>query len=235
MTRKLYVLLVLFLGVFSNAQNRYFEIYTDSTTLKTHNDALIADFEEKIKSVDPKLSLNGLKTIVPKTFMPGQYKSKNNCIYHVTWSTAQPLMGPALAKITGSDLEGSQLAGLFFYGFFLPHEIGHAFHQNCGKVPENNYDSEYESNVIAFLYWRKMGKEQELQQCYTMAKKALANLKDPIPENVDRKKYFTENYSAFLSQPEKYGYIQFSQIVEIFEDKTLPDFDTYIKKLSTRK
>ena len=57
----------------------------------------------------------------------------------------------------------------------------------------------------------------------------LKTLKNPVPKNEDYKKYITENYGKLASDPYKYGYIQFSQFVEIYENSKLPDFDTYIK------
>ena len=89
---------------------------------------------------------------------------------------------------------------------------------------------EYEANELALLYWRSKGKQKELRQCYEMAKRVLTKVKNPIPENVDAKKYITEHYVELLKDPNKYAFIQFSQIVKIFEDKSLPDFNIYIKK-----
>lgn len=216
------------------AQNNYFELFTDSTALKDKNDKLISDIEKQIQRIEPTFSFNGLTTEVPKNFMIGQFKSKSNKIYHVTWQTSKP-MEPFLTAIAGSAELGKQMAAYFFYGFFLPHEVGHAFQFQTGNVPDNNYDSEYQANEFAVLYWKANGRENELQKCYELAKSALKNLKNPIPENVDAKKYITENYNELMRDPSKYGYIQFSQIVKIIDDKSLPNFDTYVKKVFQKK
>ncbi|RYF38443.1 MAG: hypothetical protein EOO38_24760 [Cytophagaceae bacterium] len=50
--------------------------------------------------------------------------------------------------------------------------------------------------------------------------------------NTEVKKYFTEHYNEFGQDPYKYGFIQFSQFVKVYEDKSLPDFNTYVKSLS---
>lgn len=235
MKRTLSILLLSWISITSNAQNKYFEIYTDSAELKKQNDELIRDIEARVKLIEPSFSFKGLTTEIPKTFMPGQYRHKTNKIYHLTWEVGGPPMEGFLTEMAGSSEGGKSLAALFFYGFFLPHEVGHALQYHTENVPKNDYDGEYEANELAVLFWRSKGKEKELQQCYEMAKNVLAKLKNPIPENVDAKKYITEHYDELLQDPFKYGYIQFSQIVKIFEDKSLPDLDTYIKKYFSNK
>ena len=42
-----------------------------------------------------------------------------------------------------------------------------------------------------------------------------------------------ENYRTM--NPVDYNAIQCMQVIEIYEDKTLPDFDTYIKKYFANK
>ncbi|MES2417147.1 MAG: hypothetical protein V4541_03110 [Bacteroidota bacterium] len=235
MKNKLIILALTLLYTTVNAQNNYFELYTDSTALKIQNDALILDFEIQIKRFEPSFSFNGLTTEIPNNFMPGQYTSKTNKIYLNTWQVGGPPMESFLTEITGSKESGQQAGALFFYGFFLPHEIGHGLHFQTDNVPKNNYDSEYEANEIAVSYWRSKGKQKELQQCYVLAKKILSQLKNPIPENTDEKEYITAHYKELMNDPYKYGYIQFSQIVKILEDKSLPKFEKYIKKYFKNK
>jgi len=139
-----------------------------------------------------------------------------------------------LAEMGGSTDRGKSLAALFFYGFFLPHEVGHALQYHTNKVPKNAYDGEYEANELAVLYWRSKRRDKELQQCIEMAKKILMKLNNPVPENAEAKKYITEHYDELLKDPYKYAFIQFSQIVKILDDRSLPDFDTYIKKYFTK-
>lgn len=218
-----------------NAQNNYFELYTDSTALKIQNDAMILDFETQLKKIDPSFNFNGLTTEIPNVFMPGQYRYKTNKIYLNTWQIGGPPMESFLTDVTGSKESGEKAGALFFYGFFLPHEIGHAIHYQTNNIPKNNYDSEYEANEIAVAYWRSKGKYKELQECYQIAKKVLTKLENPVPANEGEKKYITEHYDGLIKNPYKYGYIQFSQIVKILEDKSLPKFETYIKKYFATK
>jgi hypothetical protein len=230
MRRTLSILLLICFCLTAKAQNNYFEIYTDSAALKNQNDKLIRDIETRVRLVEPSFSFKGLTTDIPKTFMPGQYRSKPNKIYQLTWQIGGPPMENFLTEMGGSADKGKSLAALFFYGFFLPHEVGHALQHHTNKVPENTYDAEYEANELAVVYWRSKGRDKELQQCNEMAKKILTKLANPIPENADAKKYITAHYDELLKDPYKYAFIQFSQIVKILDDKSLPDFDAYIKK-----
>lgn len=211
-----------------NAQNTFFEIFTDSTALKDQNDALIEDIERTIQKIQKDFSFNDLTSEILSAFMPGQYREKTNKIYLPLWQTSIPAMEPFLTDVGGSEAMGNKLAGLFFYGFFLPHEIGHALQYNTKNVPDNAYDLEYGANEFAIAYWRSKGRDKELKECYELAKIVLPKLKNPVPENTDAKKYITENYWELVKNPYEYGYIQFSQIIEIMEDKTLPDFETYV-------
>lgn len=219
----------------AKSQNNYFEIYTDSIALKNQNNELIHDIETQIKRIEPSFSFKGLTTEIPTTFMYGQYRTKTNKIYLQPWQIGGPPMESFLTEISGSPEKGNSLAALFFYGFFLPHEVGHAFQYHSKTLSGNAYDEEYQANEFAVLYWRSKGKQKELQQCYEMAKMVLAKLKNPIPENVDFKKYTTDHYDELVKDPYKYGYIQFSQIVKVMEDKSLPNFENYIKKAVQKK
>lgn len=234
MKRILPILLLSWFCITATAQNHYFEIFTDSAALKNQNDELISDIETRVRLIEPSFSFKGLTTEIPKTFMPGQYRSKTNKIYQLTWQTGGPPMESFLTEMGGSPDKGKSLAAQFFYGFFLPHEVGHALQYHTNKLPENAYDEEYQANELAVLYWRSKGRDKELQQCNEMAIKILTKLQNPIPENVDGKKYITAHYDELLKDPYKYAFIQFSQIVKILDDKSLPDFDTYIKKYFTK-
>ena len=183
------------------SQNQYFEIYTDSTELKVQNDALIQDIEKTIAEKHKGFSFNGLTTEIPATFMPGHYLEKTNKIYLPLWQTSIPAMDPFLTDVGGDKETAMKLADLFFYGFFLPHEIGHALQYNTKRVPDNAYDAEYEANEFAVAYWRSKGRQKELEVCYQLAKQVFPKLKNPVPENTDAKKYITENYWELVKKP----------------------------------
>lgn len=211
------------------AQDKVFEVYTDSTLLQKDNDAIISDIEARVKTLNPSFSFKGLKTVTNHS--PGGYFLYNqNIIHHATWDIEEKFIGQFATELTGSKEKGKEFSGLFIHGFFLPHEVGHAlqYHTNNWKN-DSLYANEYQASEIALLYWKSKGKVTELEKCYDLAKTAISKIKNPFPENIDIEKHFTEHYNEFLRNPQKYSYVMFSQIVQVFEDKSLPDFDTYVK------
>ncbi|RYG27965.1 MAG: hypothetical protein EOO01_40540 [Chitinophagaceae bacterium] len=228
---------VLFLATttLASAQNELFQFYTDSVKLKNDNDSVIKDFEARVKAVDPSVDLKGVRTVIENGSATGYYLAKTNLIYLPSWETMPPLFKEFGTKVAGSKQRGEELARLFYYGFFLPHEVAHALQFNADKRNGNEYDNEYEANVLATLYWRMKGREKELKRCYEIARNVLTKLKNPIPAGEDPKAYFTAHYDTFVQDPEKYGYIMFYQVVKAYEDKTLPAFDQYVKKMLNRK
>ena len=57
-------------------------------------------------------------------------------------------------------------------------------------------------------------------------------LPNPVPKGSTIEEYFSKNYEEASANPYVYGYMQFKQFIEIYEDKNLPDFDTFIKQQS---
>jgi len=43
---------------------------------------------------------------------------------------------------------------IIFNGFYLPHELGHAFEYILHGDIKNSYESEYQANTIGFLWWK---------------------------------------------------------------------------------
>jgi hypothetical protein len=218
------------------AQNEVFELFTDSIELRRQNDALINDFENRVRRLDNKFTLHGTRTIVGDSLYAGFYFPDDNRIHLPNWTTTPQPVLDFCNEVAGGKQEGEKLAAMYFYGFFLPHEIAHAFQFNAGLRLDNEYDNEFEASAIAVLYWKMRGKDVELKECYKLAKHAVSAIKDPFPAGVDEKKYFTDHYEEFAQDPYKYGYVMFKQIIQIFEqkkDKT--NFDTYVSQRLSKK
>ena len=225
--RNLILILSIFVSFFGNAQNRWFSTYNDSIALKSDAEKIVRQFKQKVKSANPSIKLDDWKVV--KNTSPYliyiQYKTVNLPL----WEEVIPQQKDFFTEVSGGKKNGEEVFGLFFNGFYLVHELGHGLGGSTGKEFDNAFDAEYNANKIAIVYWRKVGKKNKLQQCYTYAKKMLTHLKNPVPEGEDTKRYMTKHYEEFTSDPYKYGYIQFSQFVEIYEDKNLNDFETLMK------
>ena len=230
MKKLLTILMLLCLCKLSFGQtNKWFSTYSDSTALVTDANKLIRQMAERIYTNNSNIDLGrnfAIKNTTPNLIF---INNKQNTVNLPFWTEVIAPQKSFFAEVAGGENEGREVFGLFFNGFYLAHELGHSFFTTAGKKFDNAYDSEYEANTLAILYWRANGESENLKRCYNYAQKMLKTLKNPVPENEDYKKYITKNYGKLASDPYKYGYIQFSQFVEIYENSKLPDFDTYIK------
>lgn len=223
------IFMLCFISNISSAQNQWFKIYNDSTKFTKDYNLLIKDFENRVKNVDDSVGLKGLKFAIVNE--GGFYNPSDHTIYMNIYDNTPQWLLDFSENVAGGKEQGKELAGLFFFGFFMPHEIAHGLQFSLNKQKADEYHNEFEANQIAMAYWKKVGKEKELEKCYKVAKQALLKLKNPIPAGEDEQKYFTKYYLEFVQDPYKYGYIQFQQIVTIYEDKSQPDFDSLIKNI----
>lgn len=211
------------------AQNKIFTTYNDTVALKKDAETLVKTFTQDLKKIQSEISFD-IKTCI-RTTPYLIYYDGSSIVKKVNlpfWEEVIQPLKSFMNQVSGSEEKGKEVFGLFFNGFYIPHELGHALeHQTEGKV-ENGYESEYFANVVAILWWRKQGKEKELKKCYEYTKEILKKLPNPVPAGQTNEQYFGENYRVATQDPNVYGFLQFSQFVKIYEDKSLPDFDVYV-------
>lgn len=141
------------------AENQWFQIYSDSRLLKKDMTLLIDDFEDEVKKINPDFSFYGMQAMPVEGIPAGYYHPNNNKIYLPTSAEMPKTINNFGIKVTGSQEGADRLAGLFYYGFFMPHEIVHGLQWNAkGKFKACLYQNEYEANRLALLYCRKKGK-----------------------------------------------------------------------------
>ena len=210
------------------SQKIFFRVYNDSVSLVQDANHIVQNFTKDINAIKPIFSTN------PEAVLNTQpslifYSSEQNRINLPIWEQVMSEQKEFFFELGGGQENGKEIFGLFFNGFFLPHELGHALQEAANSKENNLYQNEYFANIVAILYWRNENRNEELQHCYTYAKKMMAQLPNPVPDGEDPIEYFNNNYDQLGANPYKYGYYQFAQIVEIFEDKTLPNFEEYIR------
>ncbi len=207
----------------------WFKTYSDSTALLKNAEQLVQLFVSDINKINPEIRLSSHAIINTQPYLIFYDKNKVNL---PLWNQLPVESKIFFETVGGNPQNGQKIFGLFFNGFYLPHELGHALQGAKGmNIEKNRYESEYQANIIAILWWRKNGSKKNLKNCYLAAKKMMTKLKNPVPEGQTMAEYFTENYWQKVSDPFVYGYMQFYQFIKIYEDKSLPNFDTYIKKL----
>ncbi len=221
------VLLTISTLTYTNAQDKWFSTYNSPTSLVTDAIEIVKQMTTKIHHANAGIKLRN--NIVVKNTSPYLIYIENDTINLPLWQEVIEPQQKFFAEVSGGETEGKKVFGLFFNGFYLVHEMGHSISISVGKKFDNAYDSEYDANIFAILYWRTTDSKDQLKACYSYAKKILATLKNPVPAHENFKEYITKHYQELSSDPYKYGYIQFSQFVEIYENKKLPDFYSFVK------
>lgn len=221
-------LIVFFLAFtrIASAQN-WFKLQNDSIEL-TKEATLIKDkFVQDINTIKPELNFS-LETILKTTPMLIYYDDKTAHI--PLWNQIPEQMQNWFYGMGESQNNGQKIFALFFNGFYLPHELAHGFEDALGKL-KKSYNNEYFANTVAILWLRKHGFYKELEECYESAKTIMAKTPNPVPDGQTTESFFTKNYDEILlnGNPSVYGFMQFGQFIEIYENNSLPDFDTYIK------
>ena len=159
--KKIFVMSVVFigLGISANAQNKWFETYTDSTLLTRDANEIIQQFALKIGQLNPDIKLNDIKAI--KNTTPYLIFINNSVTVNLPfWEEMIPQQKEFFTEMGGGISEGKEIFGLFFNGFYLVHELGHSFFTNTGKEYDNAYDGEYDANIVGILYWKIAGEER---------------------------------------------------------------------------
>ncbi len=216
----------------ASAQRNWFTTYTDSVALVKDANQVSSQFIKDIKKVCPNLKFE-VKTILHTT--PYLIYFERDTANLPLWVQVIEQQKGFFYEVAGNESEGKKAFGLFFNGFYLPHELGHAFEYFTKGRIEGSYQSEYFANTIAMLWWKKQKRGKELKECYDYAKKMWAKLPNPVPEGMTIEDYFGKNYEQATQDPYVYGYMQFKQFILIYEDQSLPDFDTFIKQHSNPK
>jgi hypothetical protein len=227
--KKVITIVLFFISLGANAQKTFFRVYQDSATLVQDANHIIAAFSTDLNSISPIFTSQPQAILNTKPFLIF-YSPKSNQVNLPIWSQVIPKQKEFFYKLGGNEKKGKEIFGLFFNGFYLPHELGHALQNVTNRKESNLYQNEYFANTVAILYWKKKNRSKELRKCHKYAKQMVRQLPNPAPESQDPIKYFNEHYQELGADPYKYGYYQFAQFVEIYENKTLKTFDEFIRE-----
>lgn len=218
---------------FLTAQDKIFSTYHDTIALKADTESLVKTFTKDVKKLQPDISFDIKSRIDTKPYLI--YYDGKNGVSMPFWEQVIPPIKAFLTEVSGSEEQGQEVFGLFFNGFYIPHELGHALQLKTEGIIKNGYESEYYANTIAILWWRKQGKLEELKKCYDYTKEIIKKLSNPVPKGQTKEQYFGENYEVASQDPNVYGWLQFTQFIKIYEDESLPDFDTFVSDYMKKK
>jgi len=226
------IALVLMSNIMHAQKNNWFRLYDDSTALVKDGNTIKDKFIGDIKKINPAIAFN-VPVILNTT--PALIYYNDQVVNLPLWTQVIPGIREWMGQIAGGNSRAEDFFGLFFNGFYLPHELGHALQHVVEGATKGSYQNEYFANTVAMLWWRKQGKDKELKQCYDYAKSIKTQLSNPVPEGKSIEDFFTENYEQATMDPSVYGYMQFTQFIEIYENNKLPDFDAFIKGYMDKK
>ena len=213
------------------SQKNWFSVYSDSASLVQDASTITKAFIADIKKIKPGIALDVTAVLNTTPYLiyfdgEGAVKTANLPI----WTQVIPPQQQFFYEVAGGEAAGKAAFGFFFNGFYLPHELGHGVDQVIRGNLKGSYEEEYYANTVAMLWWRKQGREKELKACYDAAKTIFAKLPNPVPADMTIQAYFGKNYEQATQNPYVYGYMQFKQFIQIYEDKQLPDFNGYMQK-----
>ena len=226
--KRIFAILTFLSGVEASGQDRLFYAYKDSALLVQDANLIVSDFALRVNAIKPVMDSLPVAILNTKPFLIF-YSPKANRVNLPIWCQVIPGQKKFFEELSGSFMNSEDMFGLFFNGFYLPHELAHALQHAKGKEESDLYNNEYTANAIAILYWRKVNRHKELERCYVYAKKVVKELPSPVPAGEDPVKYFNEHYAELGADPYKYGYYQFAQFVKLYDDNTLGSFEDYIR------
>lgn len=210
------------------SQQSLFQTYKDSALLVQDANRQISQFTERVNKIKRVMTNQPTAILNTKPYLIF-YASRANLVNLPLWDQVMTAQKAFFTQLSGSESKGKEVFGLFFNGFYLPHELGHALQTAVQKRDSSLYANEYFANQVAILYWRSVNRTKALEQCYQYARQFASQLKSPVPPGEDEEAYFNSHYNELGADPFKYAYFQFNQFIRIYEDETLGNFDDFIK------
>lgn len=135
------------------------------------------------------------------------------CIHYALWKDLPGEVMSLFAEFTGNGLEaGQRLYELYFYGYNIPHEIGHILRAVTKTQTGRQWEEEMSCNRFAVAYWRARGAVDLLSELQETLTRCISRLADPCPAGEDRAGYFNQHYQE-LSDPASYAHYQFNMVL----------------------
>lgn len=125
MTKKTLLILAVLFSMTTYAQNKFFRTYTDSTALVQDANHIVTHFTEKVNAISPVFTSPPVAILNTKPFLIF-YSPKSNTVNLPIWQQVIPEQKKFFQSLAGNEQNGKEMFGLFFNGFYLPHELGHA-------------------------------------------------------------------------------------------------------------
>ena len=159
MKKTILIIAITLMSLTTNAQKKWFTLYQDSIALLNDAIKISEKFKKDVSSYrkDKKFETTTILNTTAYLIFYGE----NNQVNIPLWSEILPELQAFTKEVTGSEEEGKRMFGLFFNGFYLIHEYGHAYQETYNyENSKASYQNEHLANTIAMLYWKKIGKRR---------------------------------------------------------------------------
>lgn len=134
-------------------------------------------------------------------------------IQYAQWEDLPAEVQSVIAGFTGQGLAaGKSLYELYFYGYNIPHEVGHILRQLTGTQTDRRYDEEMSANLFAVAFWRGRGAAGLILKMEATLHVCLDHMSDPLPPGEDRAEYFNRHQQELID-PRSYGHYQFNMVL----------------------
>jgi len=212
----------------STIPNEWFHTFSSTDQLIADGKNITEQFVADIHQINPNQKFD-VKVIINTTPALVFFDPSTKTVNLPFWDQLQKESIGFFDQMGGSKEAGKTLFGLFFNGFYLPHELGHGVQFFVKGDEKGSYINELFANQIGMQWWRKHGQEANLKSCYDFAQHIMGILPNPVPKGMTVEEYFNKNYDQVSSNPFIYGFLQIGQFIKVYEDKSLGDFDALIK------
>lgn len=214
-----------------NPYSNWFKTYSSENSLLADGKAITTQFVQDFSAILPAIPYS-VEVVINTTPALVFFDPATKTVNLPFWNQLKPAAVGFFDKMGGTPEEGERLFGLFFNGFYLPHELGHGVQFFVKGDEKGSYANELFANQIGMQWWRKHGQQSNLEQCFQFAQHIMGILPDPVPKGMTVEEYFNENYDKVSSDPFIYGFLQFGQFIKVYEDQNLADFDTLLKNFA---
>ena len=134
-------------------------------------------------------------------------------IQYALWEDLPSEVRSLFAAFTGKGLAaGKSLYELYFYGYNIPHEVGHILRIVTKTHTERQWDEEMSCNSFAVAFWHAREAVELLRQLEETLNLCILHLADPCPPGEDRADFFNQHYQE-LSDPPSYAHYQFNMVL----------------------
>lgn len=201
-----------------NAQT-LFTAYTSEASLSHDVGAVYSDILAAAKDIATDLSVSTEIRVADSpmgiAFDP---MAKASCFS--LYAQAPNKLKSALLTITADEAEAEKVFGLFYQGWFVPHNFTYALMDAYGQSGAGHvYFDDYAANIASWHYWQEKGHGAEVSQCMEWAGKMRSGFPNPIPEGEIISIYLNENRDLLKDDPAGWLYVQAYQLLDIRENE----------------